>query len=806
MGKFSYFILFFISLTHTFSYGQKKTLHALASGNITIDGKFDEPIWEFAPIAKDFIMFSPDNGKPIDESKKTEVQVAYNDDAIFIAAKMYDDQSSNIKKEITQRDFFGTADHFGVFINGFNDSQQDFRFFVSAAGVQMDCIFTNTDGEDFTWDAIWDSRVQMTEYGWSAEIKIPYAALRFSKTEKQTWGVNFYREIRKDRQAYTWNFIDSKINNESAQSGILEGIDNINTPTRLFFIPYSSFYINTNKFQKPKAELKGGLDIKYGISDAFTLDAILIPDFGQTKFDNVELNLSAFEQQFSENRPFFTEGTDLFSKGNLVYSRRIGETPELDLNENESIIENPSSIKLLNALKISGRTKDGLGIGILNAVTERTSVSIINSDDNTSRSEILTPLTNYNVLVLDKRFRKNSSVSLINTNVQRADHFRDANVTGFLFDLNTKANTYNLQGEIKYSFINQLPKDTKGYNTSLSFGETSGNYRYSVSGRYVSKDFDINDLGINFQTHYHYLLSEASYRILNPTKRFNTFQLTNTLYTEFDNRTGRIQSANIYFGLDSNNKKMDYFGFGMDIRPRKVYDFYEPRTFNELRYVTLPEFAELRLYHSPNYNRKFLVDLNATLTTINERDRFNYGFTVSPRYRFSDRMSLIYKFSLLHQNNNTGFIDNFDEDNNTATEDKIIFARRNRDTYTNTLEGKYALNNKMNINLLVRHYWSYAKNHDILELEQNGDLTENTTYTENKDNNFNTWNFDLSYNWWFAPGSQISVLYRNNAVIRSDTFSTDFNRNAKDLINNNLLDHIFSISFRYFIDYNSFKH
>ena len=251
---------------------------------------------------------------------------------------------------------------------------------------------------------------------------------------------------------------------------------------------------------------------------------------------------------------------------------------------------------------------------------------------------------------------------------------------------------------------------------------------------------------------------------------------------------------------------MDYFGFGMDIRPRKVYDFYEPRTFNELRYVTLPEFAELRLYHSPNYNRKFLVDLNATLTTINERDRFNYGFTVSPRYRFSDRMSLIYKFSFLHQNNNTGFIDNFDEDNNTATEDKIIFARRNRDTYTNTLEGKYALNNKMNINLLVRHYWSYAKNHDILELEQNGNLTDNTTYTENKDNNFNTWNFDLSYNWWFAPGSQISVLYRNNAVIRSDTFSTDFNRNAKDLINNNLLDHIFSISFRYFIDYNSFKH
>jgi len=167
---------------------------------------------------------------------------------------------------------------------------------------------------------------------------------------------------------------------------------------------------------------------------------------------------------------------------------------------------------------------------------------------------------------------------------------------------------------------------------------------------------------------------------------------------------------------------------------------------------------------------------------------------------------LVYKFIWLRQQNNTGYIASFDEDSNPATDDKIIFARRNRNTFTNTLEGKYALNNKMNFNLLMRHYWSYAKNHDILELQENGDLTDNITYTENKDTDFNTWNFDLSYNWWFAPGSQISVLYRNNALINTNTFTTDFNRNVKDLLNSNQLDHIFSISFRYFIDYNSLKH
>src|SRR5690606_18802699 len=116
-----------------------------------------------------------------------------------------------------------------------------------------------------------------------------------------------YREIRRDRQQFSWNLIDNKIVNVSTQAGLLTGIENIETPTRLFLIPYSSFYLNASKSQKTIGEFKGGLDIKYGINDAFTLDAILVPDFGQTKFDNVELNLSPFEQQFVENRPFFTE-------------------------------------------------------------------------------------------------------------------------------------------------------------------------------------------------------------------------------------------------------------------------------------------------------------------------------------------------------------------------------------------------------------------------------------------------------------------------------------------------------------------
>ena len=405
------YFLFCLLLLSFIGYSQKKVLQTkFISEKIEIDGKLNENIWQTASIAKDFVMFDPDNGKPIPDNKKTEVKVVYDNDAIYIGAMLYDDSPDKILKEITQRDDFGTSDVFGVFINGYNDGQQDFQFFVNAADGQSDCITTDTNGEDYSWDAVWKSKAVITNKGWVVEMRIPYAALRFSSEKKQTWGLNFFREIRRDRHKYTWNRIDSKLGTFTQQTGILEGIENIKTPTRLFLLPYSSFYVNANAHQKTYGTLKGGLDLKYGITDAFTLDMILVPDFGQTKFDDQILNLGPFEQQFNENRPFFTEGTDLFSKGNLVYSRRIGGIPTYKLEDNESFTETPN-VSLINAFKISGRTNDGLGIGILNAITEKTSTSIYNNYSGAIRKEI-EPLANYNVLVLDQRFRKNSQLRL----------------------------------------------------------------------------------------------------------------------------------------------------------------------------------------------------------------------------------------------------------------------------------------------------------------------------------------------------------------------------------------------------------
>jgi hypothetical protein len=797
-------LLFLLMFVPIIGIAQKKSLETkFTTEKIIIDGKINESAWQTVPIATDFVMFMPDNGKAIAQNKRTEVRVLYDNDGVYVAATMFDDDPKKILSEITLRDDIGTADFFGVFINGFNDQQQDFRFFVTASNVQNDSQASDANGEDSSWDAVWASKAVITDFGWVVEMKIPYAALRFSSAEKQTWGINFFREIRRDRQKYTWNLIDAKIESTTQQAGILTGIENIKPPTRLFLLPYSSFYANANVNQKTKGNLKGGMDIKYGINDAFTLDAILVPDFGQVRFDDVILNLGPFEQQFNENRLFFTEGTDLFSKGALFYSRRIGGPPTQDiaLLANERILETPSATNLVNATKISGRTKSGLGIGFLNAVSEKSFATIKNDVTGELRKEIAEPLTNYNVVTLDQRFRKNSSVSFINTNVTRNGAYRDANVSAMVFDLNTKANTYNLAGDFKYSHIKENGiKD--GISSQLNFSETSGKYRYGFGGDVMTRNFDPNDLGINFQTNYYSVYANVSYRILNPTKVFNTFNSNLNWYNQFNLDSGKPQESNLRININTTTKKNHFVGFQLNFKP-ETYDYYEPRVNG--RFMIFPERIHGNFFISTNYNNKFAIDLRPGFGFVNEPGRNFLGMMISPRYRFSDKLNVVLNFDYNERNNNRGWVDNFNTDNNPNTPNDIVFATRLIATYSNGISAKYAINSDMNFNLSVRQYWSYAENNQYLALQDDGTFQDLNSYVRNRNSSFNSWNMDLSYNYWFAPGSVISVLYRNSSASFDREINKSFADNVGNILTNDRLNHALSVSVRYFIDFNQAK-
>ncbi len=793
---------------------KKKLKTKLIQSPISINGQLSENEWSTADIASDFIMLRPDNGKSIAESKKTEVKILYDNEAIYIGATLNDEDPSKIMKEITQRDNTGSSDFFGVSVNGYNDGQQEFRFFVTAAGVQLDANANSQTGEDFSWDAIWDSEVSMTDKGWTVEIKIPYSALRFSNQNTQTWGIQFFRQVCRDRQMYTWNFVDNNKGALEQQSGILEGIENIKTPTRLFFFPYASTYVFSNKESGTKAELKGGLDIKYGINDAFTLDAILIPDFGQTAFDNQILNLGPFEQQFNENRPFFTEGTDLFNKGGLFYSRRIGGPPSTypELEDNETLTEPfPNTVNLLNALKVSGRTKGGLGIGVLNAITKETEVTIEkttiteNPDPSlpdiieiTRRNEVVEPLANYNVITFDQRFRKNSSVSIVNTNVIRDGHFRDANVTALVWDLNTKKNTFNLSGDSKYSIVNEpgIAKYKTGISQSLSFAETSGKVRFSITEQHVSKDFDSNDLGINFQTNYTAFYGNANYRTLKSTKSINSFNANFNFTHEFENTTGMVQAHNLNVNAHTTLKSNDGMGMGFNVRAIDTYDFYQAMTPG--RFVKQPHYYNGWTYISSNYNRKFAIDFEPYYGSTSEKGRNDYGFNFSPRYRFSNKLLVIGGYNYSKENKDKGCVDFVGDD--------IIFAQRNVNGSTVSLRGKYAINNKMTINFTARYYWRYVENLKFQKLEQDGTLTD-YAYSEPLNRSFSAWNADCSYSWWIAPGSQLNVLYRNNSLNNQYGLqSVDKNlKNNFDSLFGDKSNHSFSVSLRYFLDYNRIK-
>ena len=284
-------------------------------------------MWQDANPAGDFIQYNPYNGAA--PSQPTVVRIMYDDRALYIGAMMYDSEPDSILRELGERDDDDiNADFFTIDITPYNDGLNAFEFKVSASGVEIDTKHA-ANYQDRNWDPIWKSAVKINDSGWVAEIEIPYAAIRFPKTAEQLWGLNMWRSIRRYREWSTWSYINNKLDGVFNQSGTLTGIEGIKPPLRLFFIPYVAGYTENAPESKTWAySYNYGMDMKLGLSESFTLDMTLIPDFGQVQSDDKIVNLSPFEVYYQERRPFFTEGTELFERGNIFYTRRVGGTPD----------------------------------------------------------------------------------------------------------------------------------------------------------------------------------------------------------------------------------------------------------------------------------------------------------------------------------------------------------------------------------------------------------------------------------------------------------------------------------------------
>jgi hypothetical protein len=764
-----------------------------------IDGILDEPIWAIAAEAADFTQFRPDMGVKDTEANKTVVKMTYDDQALYVAAYLYDDPSL-IARQLSSRDNFGQSDFFGFVINPNNDAQNDSEFFVFASGTQADAIANPSIGEDFGWNAVWSSAVQITNDGWIVEIKIPYRCLRFDTNNLDTWGVQFHRRFRRDNSQYTWNPIDITKGNIGLYHGELKGLKNLDPPVRLAFYPFIST-VQRRVDGEHESNFNAGLDVKYGLTENFTLDATLIPDFSQAGFDNVSLNLGPFEQTFSEQRQFFTEGVDLFNKGNLFFSRRIGGAPSTQptASETEEVLENPETVKVLNAVKVSGRNKKGLGLGLFNSITESTKATLRDTLTGAIRKEEVEPFTNYNIIVVDQQFNGNSSVGIINTNVFRTGSFRDANVTALVSNISNKRNTYNVRAEVKMSNVNEEASTKKGYSSFFIIRKTHGNYRYSFDHSYADDTYDINDLGLQFRNNFNNFGVDANYRIFEPTETWNTYS-----FGTYINYT-RLASPSTFTGFgfggwaNGTTKKLNRIGVNLNLRPGEQFDYFEPR--KEGSFFTTKNSVNTNGWFESNSNKRVFINLYTGVETFldSERDYVNYWFGVNPRFRVNDKFSLSYGFDREYYTGDRGYV--------TQENDDVIFGDRKRVEITHTFNTSYNFNPYNTLALTLRNYWGTVEyDRELFSLQQDGSVTATTGYTtqniaNNPDINFTTWNFDLSYSWQFAPGSFITALYRNQ-LFNFDTAARDTYIDSIDTLFEQPITHVLSVKIQYFLDYN----
>ncbi|MBL4744962.1 MAG: carbohydrate binding family 9 domain-containing protein [Flavobacteriaceae bacterium] len=779
---------------------KKKSVHATRIQQApVIDGKLDESFWLGADQAKDFVMFKPGDGDP-ETDKKTVVNIAYDDEAIYFAAIMYDANPGSIPTQETNRDNLGNADFFKISINPNNDGQNDTSFLVTSAGSQGDAKISSK-GADWSWNAVWESAVQLNDDSWTVEMKIPYAALRFSNTNTHTWGINIHRKIQSTNQEFTWNYIDKSASLVTQFSGEITGISNIKPPIRLSFSPYASI-TNTSFDGTSDTNYSVGMDLKYGINESFTLDATLIPDFGQTGYDDVVLNLGPFEQRYSEQRSFFTEGTELFGKGKLFYSRRIGNKPTgyydaADLLGENETIDNPAKVDMLNAIKISGRTKGNLGIGIFNAITEKTYAQITNLTTKEVRKIITEPFTNYNVLVIDQQFNKTSSVSLVNTNVTREGHFRDANVTAVLFNILNKKNTHFIDGSFKMSNIRENGTTSTGLFADLNIGKSSGNHQYKIGGKKVNSNYEINDLGYNRKNNYNTFYGRYSYRIFKPKGMFDNYRINLWGDVNYIDNPNTYTDTSIGVGFWGNTTNRNNVGINFFMKAGPIKDFYEPRTGDFTRYIVQETVGRLSIWYSSDYRKQFAFDINTgglLRPDINEK---GYWFGLKPRYRFNDKLQVKYSLKFkktIHSEAYASSLSNGD----------IIFGIRDSKSVINSLAASYNFSVKSGLNLTFRQYWSPVTfQDDFYKLNDKGHL-DSHSYSENLDINYNIWNFDLSYSWEFAPGSQLTAIYRNS-LFKSDNLSDlKFGDNLKNLFDEPMKN-IVSLKCIYYLDYNNLK-
>ncbi len=530
--KFITFIIFLIASGHLLSVqeGMKFIVAERTDGNIIIDGLLDDRAWRQAIPVDDFVQYDPDEGAP--PTERTSVFVMYDDNALYIGAILYDSSPEGIVGQLSRRDRYTHADRFEVLIDSNNDRVTAYRFAVNVSNVQEDGIYSHDGARyDGDWEAVWESSTARIDSGWSVEMRIPFTALRFDKSDgEHLWGVNFRRFIARKNEEIQWIVVPREETGPRSQFlvsrfGIMRGLENINPPLHIEILPYVVSQGRRQSDQLPQVserDISGniGVDMKFGLATNTMLDLAINPDFGQVEIDQSIINLTAFETFYPEKRPFFLEGADLFRFGStydgrqmrLFYSRRIGRRPARPrLESGQRFIEMPQATTILGAAKLTSRTTGGLSVGALSALTGQEDALIGTADGGRLRRQV-EPRGSYNVLRMKQEILDNSAIGVMATGVIR-DGMETAVSGGMDWNLRFRGNEYVVDGFIAGTRTARNGNPLEGWAGRLYAAKPSGrHWLASANYEYFSRDFDPNDIGFRQRADYHGTWADVYYK------------------------------------------------------------------------------------------------------------------------------------------------------------------------------------------------------------------------------------------------------------------------------------------------------
>jgi len=576
-----------------------------------IDGKYDEAAWNAVEWSGDFTQREPNDGaKP---SQDTKFKILFDDNNLYIVIRALDSVPGEIARRLSRRDN-ADGDWLAISIDSYEDKQTAFTFGVTSAGVQFDFMLVNDNRNDASWDAVYYASTSVDALGWTAEMRIPLSQLRFAKMYQHTWGLNVFRNIYRKQELSFWQPIPITAPGLVSLYGQLQGLDGIKPRRDIELLPYMSAKAtydekkDSNPFKTGRKYAgTAGVDGKIAVTNDLTLNFTLNPDFGQVEADPSVVNLTAFETFYPEKRPFFVEGKNIFnfkltgvdSDNNmnmLFYSRRIGRAPQYTIPSDSGIyISAPEQTAILGSFKLSGKTRKGLSIGIIESVTRYEKATI---DSAGVRHKIgVEPLTSYTIARITQDFNKGTtSIGGIFTAANRSitesqlEFLPNAAYTGGLNAIHFWNNkTYYLSGRAVFSslygskkaiaveqtsavryfqrpdnfYVTYDPTRTSlnGYGGTAEFGKAgTGNWQYLTYLTFRSPGLDFNDAGYLKQADEIQHLFWLRYRKFKP---FSIFRWASANFTEYITWDFGWENTNKGIDLNVNGQFKNYYTSGL---------------------------------------------------------------------------------------------------------------------------------------------------------------------------------------------------------------------------------------------------